>query len=279
MLRKHNGILSQTSKKELTMREVTSRDRFIVLWIVTAVLLVFAQMAPATDSQCALDGMKASDGTLGYKKRQKLKLSSSRCEGLYQSPVNSKFEVLSLLWGSISYKNDSILQVHWPSQSHLSSLFVTGTSKSPGIFYRMDAVIDGKLPFHWPVSEVLAKSGVSSQNLGVLGWFKTNGKIVYVPLTVTDLSQSKTISDKETATLVVRADFDLERVILRKFGDPSMSNWTVIHERFSAGEPISVDLKKWIPVAKDENFPLQIVGKIIDDEEQIIETFYVRFLR
>jgi len=228
---------------------------------------------------CSLDGMKVNDGALGYKKREVKNSDQSRCEGLYQSPVNSKFEVISLLWGDFSYKDNSTLHVHSPSQNSQSSLFITGTSKTPGIFYRMDATIDKELPFHWPVSDVLGELEISSQDLGVFGWFKTNEKIVYVPMKVTVLNQDQKKLEQEAVTLIVRADFDLERVILRKLGDPSMANWTVINERFSAGEPISVDLQKWISVAEGGNFPLQIIAKIIDDEEQILETFYIRFLR
>lgn len=250
---------------------------FLFLFILGSLILNPNKVAWA--DPCSLDGMKVSDGALGYQKRQIKDSTQSRCEGLYQSPVNSKFEIISLLWGGLAYKDNSTLHVHWPSDNSQSSLFITGTSKIPGVFYRMDAIIDEKLPFHWPVSEVLRDVGISSENLGVFGWFKTNGKIIYVPIKITELNQVQKKIEQETVTLIMRADFDLERVILRKLGDPSMQNWTVINERFSAGEPISVDLQKWISVAKGENFPLQVIAKIIDDEEQILETFYIRFIR
>ncbi len=152
-------------------------------WLLPLSLLVVCSPAVTAQPQHCDPGLQQSSGALGYR------LHEDRCEGLYVQEVGSA-DLLVLSFTEVFEEFDATsgraLQVQWeaPGDGRVR-LRAQGAGKQ---YYRMDTLRPpGATSFLWP-SNVLAGLGLSRQEIGVVGWARTQvggtERPVYLPLRI-----------------------------------------------------------------------------------------------
>ena len=176
----------------------------VPLWIFLAVVL--HQPLLAQEFSCDDSGLEPETTALGYKIRQ----GSTRCEGLYRSPVSSSLEVVGFQYGTPGLSSEpKVLNVSSPSLKQLAvkALHIRAEAIPFKTFYRLDAVITEDQPLIWPLDEVVIPAGIAPDELGVFGWVEQDTEKVLVPVDVNPAGQvSQAKVSKKPLMIVVRPE-------------------------------------------------------------------------
>jgi len=203
------------------------------------------------------------DAELCYQHRE------TRCEGFYESEIASLdfIELINLTQGNLAYnlsKTDTIKISLPPNRNE--KIHLQAKAIALRTYYRMDAQIDSNSMLEWPVADVLYRSEMSPDMIGVIGWFENqhNDKI-YIPLKA--VSREKPISDNKNIHIVLRSTIDLVRIYYSVFSyqDSTATGLEPVSD-FStpAGAPITIFLELEQPGL----YSLDLVFKIPEEYEE-----------
>lgn len=100
-------------------------------------------------------------------------LRGNRCEGIYKLEVNSDLlRLVSLVevFEAFDPESPNDLEIDWKGPGGIAGrLRILATSTAPRSYYRMDTVVEVSAgTFRWP-TEILARTGLAREDLGVLG--------------------------------------------------------------------------------------------------------------
>jgi len=123
-------------------------------------------------------------GRDGYSRRAE----GERCEGVYISTVSAKpIELVSLMRGRLSYDaiNPTVLLITLDAPPLDGVAHVLAVGIPEGLYYQMDAEVDGNRAVRWPVYEVLARLKINPNKVGVLAYRKSpSSETIYLPVDV-----------------------------------------------------------------------------------------------
>jgi hypothetical protein len=206
-------------------------------------MLVLVSAVPAAAFDCDAAGLRPVTGAMGYAGRS----SDSRCEGFFESPVSGAgLELVSATIGVIDWdagRADRLIvsapDVSLPGAGELS---LRAVGLPPRLYYRMDATIPTGATLTWPVSDVLAPSGITPADLGVYAWVDGADGRVFVPVRVAASAAPPAATGP--VVLRLRSYATLDRVVWREVAaDGSSSEWRSVTERpHHGGESLSFEL-------------------------------------
>jgi hypothetical protein len=107
------------------------------------------------------------------------------------------------------------------------------------VYYRLDAVASAGTTIAWPTSDVLDQEGLTSKDLGFVGWRVVGKEREFVPLGVKETASGNPAG---SPVLVVRSPLPLEWVKWRLYrpGEKG-SKWNdVPGTNFPAGSPVDI---------------------------------------
>jgi hypothetical protein len=111
----------------------------------------------------------------------------------------------------------------------------------------MDATVASGKSIEWSLSTVIAKAGIPSDSIGVIGWIVKGGAKIYVPVSV--LAKGKPPGPSRSPIAILRSTVDIDQVDWRlsvqgMTGPPP--RWQVlggnIPSAFRAGDPITFQI-------------------------------------
>ncbi len=181
--------------------------------------------------------VRATPDALGYKQRDPI-----RCEGLYRAPTSGGIELISFARRLPSGTKGRI-EVDVPaSPTSPARIAIRVSALKEDVYYQLDAITSAGTTIGWPTSEVLDHVGLTSKELGFLGWREAGKERQFVPLGVKE-STSGASADAFTV-LVVRSPFPLEWVKWRlyRLDEPAeQTKWRdVPGSSFPPGWPIEI---------------------------------------
>jgi len=172
------------------------------------IFLSFIFYASLHAQVCDTNLKPVQDDVLGYQPRE------MRCEGFYESKVAAPdfIEIMNFTKGKLDYNLSITDTIKITPQAGQDQVIRLRAKALPfHTYYRMDALIDSNAVLLWPVGDVLYKSEMSSDMIGVIGWFEDQNKVkTYVPLRAE--SYEKPGSDLESFYIVLRPTIDLDRI-------------------------------------------------------------------
>jgi hypothetical protein len=184
--------------------------------------------------------LRARPGALGYKQRD-----PSRCEGLYRALTSGEIELISFArrLPSTTTGTKGRIEVDVPaSPTSPRRIAIRVSTLKEDVYYQLDAVTSSGATIGWPTSEVLDQVGLTSKDLGFLGWREVGREREFVPLGVKE-SASAAPGDA-SIVLVVRSALPLEWVKWRlyRLGEPAKQEKysDVPGNAFPAGWPIEI---------------------------------------
>jgi hypothetical protein len=181
-------------------------------------------------------------GELGYKQR-----SNNRKEGFYEKSTGGSLEVVSLLYGALSFdwSPGVVLEVLPPGDMG-RMVKIRARAIPLKTYYQMDSTVSPKEILKWPIKDVLYKAGLKANMIGIFGWFGSENEKTFVPLKI--FQKGKPPTNDNRIFLTVRADVDVEKVICR-FSEivngknlKSAQGWKEIGDYINAGHAITVEL-------------------------------------
>ena len=211
-----------------------NRTREAILLLAFVVLLA-ASTSQGQATRCD-PSLTPTGDTLGYQERE------FRCEGLYEALVSSStFQIMSVTVGRIAFSFASREPVRISSalQPARKRLNVRAVGLYPGTYYRMDTVMKPDSDIMWPVHEVLEPLQLSSDRIGIYGWYDTDEHRVFVP--VRALQPGDTLTS-DRVTLLIRPAVELEVLRWRQtIDDAELGAWSE-PVALAYGQLFSIDL-------------------------------------
>jgi hypothetical protein len=146
--------------------------------------IAFAQASASADPCNKTLAPSPVAGRDGYSRRAE----GERCEGVYISTVSAKpIELVSLTRGRLSY--DAIkptvllITLDAPPPDGVAHVLAVGVPE--GLYYQMDADVEGNHAVRWPVNDVLARLKIEPNKVGVLAYRKNpSSETIYLPVDV-----------------------------------------------------------------------------------------------
>lgn len=168
----------------------------IILFVIMTFLFLFNDHAVAFE--CDNDLIPTNNFPTQYRFRD------NRCEGFYLKKVSSgTLNIVGLVKGPFQFKSEENEVINITSQIvNNQPVNVRAVGIPMRMFYRMDACIDPGKRFQWPIKDIVYKSKLSSQAIGVFGWYMKGKEMIYVPVTTT--STPAPVSESKDILLYVR---------------------------------------------------------------------------
>jgi hypothetical protein len=148
--------------------------------------IVLAQASASTDPCNKTLSPSPVVGQDGYSQRA----SGERCEGIYISTVAARpLELVSLMRGRLSYDVTHpvvlLVTLDTPPPDGVTHLLAVGIPE--GLYYQMDADVEGDHILKWPVNDVLAtpRRMIDPNDVGVLAFHRNaSSERIYLPVDV-----------------------------------------------------------------------------------------------
>ncbi|GAF93933.1 unnamed protein product, partial [marine sediment metagenome] len=135
-------------------------------------------------------------------------------------------------------------------------------------YYRMDAKLPLNSTLKWPINDVILPNNLSSKTIGLLGWYISDGKQIYVPLkTKAGINSSK---NDDVIRIIFRSTVDLEHIQYAwlSYETQDSTDWQQnLINTSRAGMPIVVNLKH---EAKGKQL-LIIAGKVMNEKNKWVK--------
>ncbi|MGD2087821.1 MAG: hypothetical protein PVH61_16705 [Candidatus Aminicenantes bacterium] len=234
-------------KDSISNRSICQKKNYPkVLYPILGVLLAFAVFICNFNPVSVLSGAQLElvpvKGELGYKQRSK-----NRKEGFYEKSTGGSLEVVSLLYGALSFDwNPGVVLEILPPGDMKRMVKIRARAIPLKTYYQMDSSVSPKESLKWPINDVLYKAGLKANMIGVFGWFGRENEKTFVPLKI--FQKGKSPTNDNMIFLTVRADVDVEKVICR-FSEivtgknlKSAEGWKEIGDYINAGHAITVEL-------------------------------------
>src|SRR5262249_39733743 len=173
---------------------------------------------------------------------------STRCEGLYVSPVSAtSLELISLLRGKLHYnlQPNAQLILSAPDVADIApgAVHVRAIARALKTYYRMDAVLPATRQMSWPVDNVLLPLRLSADRLGVFGWVEKGAEKIFVPLRVV---RSGDPAPQGPVELIIRSTADIDSLVWRSLADgglsPGAPTWQEVATRVTGGQSVTLSL-------------------------------------
>jgi hypothetical protein len=211
--------------------------------LITGILELHGQ-----EAKCNEYSIKPIQGIFGFAERK----NDLRCEGLYESPIDASFRIVSLLSGTLNFdiEKHSELIVVAPDISELTaeSVHIRAVGLPLKTYYRMDAEIMSGNKLRWPIREILYPAKLTAKRIGVFGWTGSESNKYFVPLIVVPTNEDIDAAKSLPIELKLRTEEDIESVIWRTFEENNkninLPQWKIAAENLDAGEIISLKLNK-----------------------------------
>ena len=196
----------------------------------------------------------------------------NRCEGIYISNVSSAgIELVSATIGKLSYDLSEKEIIEVTSPLYEQSIRIRAAGIPLKTYYRMDADLLADSSLLWPVDKILLPRNLDAAKVGLLGWYKNQNDLVYVPL-LAKPKLNKIVNDGNI-WLILRSSIDVAKVQWR-FGavkngrTEKLSKWiSCSPASFKSGNPIPVKLPAmteqviYVEVAAKDNLTDQWLKK------------------
>lgn len=234
--------------------------RLISIFSIT--LILFSQFGFTQECDTTLKPKK--DSIYGYKERE------NRCEGFYISDVAiADIDVVSVLQGKLFYDLDKEESVEISSLIVKDkTIYIKAQAIPLKIYYRMDAKLPPNSTLEWPINDVILPNNLSNRTIGLLGWYMSNGKQIYVPLkTKAEISSLK---NDDVIRIIFRSTVDVEQIhhAWISYETQKSTGWQKnLMSTCRAGMPIVINLKH---EAKGRQL-LLIAAKVMNEEDKWVK--------
>ncbi len=207
--------------KSLSLRVVT-RCPFATAFLAAAIVASSITHAMAADVQHCDRNLKPILGKLGYQWR----MASQACEGLYEAKVSASLEIVSYLFGKLSFEPgvDKVLDISAAEIPALNSkqVFVRGVALPAGTYYRMDTTLQIPGSVNWSLNEVVAQAELGPDKLGVFGWIGSESDKIFVPLRIAPKG-NQGAKGRQLLELQIRPTVDVDYAIWRAWTESNVS--------------------------------------------------------
>jgi len=173
--------------------------------------------------------------SLGYRPR------GNRCEGFYKSKVaTGSLDLVGILVGRLDFELDAreVIEITSPVVAD-RTIAIQAQAFPVKTYYRMDAELSRAGRLQWPVDDVLLKKQLSHERISILGWYRTAGSQIFVPLRAWGRLRPP-VGDTRVR-VYFRPTVDLRNVQYRFVAVDRRSNWEPLLGGRS-GRPIVVAL-------------------------------------
>lgn len=232
-------------------------------------LLCLSLFKPEIEAQCDPDLTASDNAVLQYKDR------GNRCEGFYRSKVsnNSKLYVVSCTWGDFKFKNEKgeVITLSVPGAGE-QSVKVRAQGIPVGLYYRMDAALDGKKTLKWDANEVLLKypDTKMAYNIGLRAFFGDDDKLVFVPVAAASKLLSPTNNNAPAVVVQLMCNTRLAAFSWQLDG----GGWKKLEGPFRDGKPVRLQLPA--NTSKGKKHKLEVKYRLENDSRDKIDHFSIQ---
>jgi len=228
---------------------------FIIFFFLLHYQIVNAQI-------CDENLVSIEDSKFAYKKRD------NRCEGFYRAKVASaSLEVVGLLSGKLNYDlvDGEVVKLSTAIPAD-KTIYIRAQAFPIKTYYRMDGLIEPSQVFKWPVKDILLPKNLSSNKIGVSGWYMNSAEPIYIPLKA-NAKINKILNDDKIRAFF-RANVDVW-VYYKwySFDDKKWTDWNKLERIYRSGSPIIITLQ----TAQKGLCKLLVSAKVLHTEDEWIE--------
>ncbi|MBN1638558.1 MAG: hypothetical protein JW866_06315 [Ignavibacteriales bacterium] len=222
----------------------------IICFLIAISCLFYHPIIAAQNISYCNHSIMPTNDYLGYKDR------GNRCEGFYEARVGNDLDLVSLTINPIKYEcKPNIELTVFPVVPVNQTLHIRAKAIHSRIYYQMDSNLSYRDKLKWPLKDVLYDAKLTSDRIGICGWYEDNTQLVYVPLTVLQNYQENILPTQEII-MIIRTEVDLDSLVYRyakiekKQIKASFEGWQPVISWQYAGTPIEIRI------------PVEIKGRI-----------------